>query len=51
MIGHEANVHWIDWFPAQDRILTSDDSGEVKIWDVETGREVAELHVSRRLYG
>ena len=41
MLGHEADVHWIGWFPAQDRILSSDDSGEIKVWDVATGTEVA----------
>ena len=43
MLGQDKQVNWIDWFPAQDRIMTSDSSGEIKIWDVESGAEVASL--------
>ena len=31
----------INWFPAQDRLLTSDRAGNVSVWDIASGTEVA----------
>ena len=44
-MSNSSTIYDIRWFPQQDRILTGDIGGRIKIWDVETGTEVASFTV------
>ncbi|MCW5211765.1 hypothetical protein VU04_02515, partial [Desulfobulbus sp. TB] len=41
LVGHESWVSTAEWSPEGKRVLTSSSDGTVRIWDAESGQEIA----------
>ena len=46
--GHAGGIHAVRFSPDGSRVLTAAEDGRVRIFDPQTGRRGAELHVSRQ---
>jgi WD40 repeat protein len=43
LIGHSKRLMYVDWHPLAENVLVSATADEVKLWDVEAGKETIEL--------
>lgn len=49
--GHTATIHTISWSKDGRRIASTSDDGTVRVWDLDTGKEIWKFEAGDRTYG